>query len=232
MVAVGDRKEKDMIPNEKSQSLEHMVYLKLEDEILSGELARGASLGEVSISKRLGVSRTPVRGALHRLAEDGLVEITPNKGAVVVGISLDDLVDIYAIRKRLEGLASASAAKRITAGDLASLEKLVALSEFYISQNDIDSLRELDTEFHKIIYIASGNRLLGKTLIELHKKIKSYRRRSLAVSGRLVESAAEHKEILAAIREGDSERADTLTSIHIQKAIENIIEHAQSTQVD
>ena len=93
-----------MIIDERSPSLEQMVYAKLEEEILSGELKRGAPLGEIALSTRLGVSRTPVRGALHRLAEDGLVEIVPNKGAVVVGINTEDLVDIYAIRTRLEGL--------------------------------------------------------------------------------------------------------------------------------
>ncbi len=214
-----------MIINDKSSSLEQMVYLALEEEILSGKLKRGDSLGEVAISKRLGVSRTPVRGALQRLAEDGLVEQTPNKGAVVVGVNVEDLIDIYAIRKRLEGLASYSATQRITEEELKNLKGAVELADFYIAKNDIDNLRELDTEFHKIIYMASGNRLLGKTLTELHKKIKSYRRLSLSVNGRLKESAMEHREIYEAIKNGDAERADVLTSVHIQKAIENIIKH-------
>ena len=215
-----------MIIDERSPSLEQMVYAKLEEEILSGELKRGASLGEIALSTRLGVSRTPVRGALHRLAEDGLVEIVPNKGAVVVGINTEDLVDIYAIRMRLEGLASASCAKRISEKELKRLEESVDLADFYSSRQDVEHLRELDTDFHKIIYEASGNRLLAKTLTELHRKIKAYRKLSLTVSGRLSDTTKEHREIFEAIKNGDSERADELTSLHIQKAIDNIILHS------
>ena len=212
-----------MILEGKSPSLEEMVYAQLEDEILSGAFSGGESLTEKSLSERLGVSRTPVRGALHRLAEDGLVEISPNRGAVVVGINADDLVDIYSIRMRLEGLASSSAAKRISEEELKALSESVELAEFYIQRKDTEHLKELDTAFHSIIYKASGNRLLSKTLSELHKKIRAYRKLSMATPGRLEKTALEHREIYKAIAEGDSERADKLTSLHIERALENIL---------
>ena len=110
-----------MIVDVKSPSLEEMVYSRLEEEILTGELGAGTSLAEIALSKRLGVSRTPVRDALHRLAEEGLVEIVPNKGATVLGINVEDTVAIYKIRERLEGLASALAATRITEKEIDSL---------------------------------------------------------------------------------------------------------------
>ena len=157
-----------------------MVYSHLEEEILTGKLVSGEALGEIALAKRLGVSRTPVRGALHRLAEDGLVEINPNRGAMVVGINTDDLIDIYNIRMRLEGLASSLAAKRIAEDELKELSDSVELSEFYIKKRDTEHLKELDTAFHSIIYKASGSRMLAKTLSELHKKIKSYRKLSLS----------------------------------------------------
>lgn len=212
-----------MIIEGKSLSLEEMVYKQLEDEILSGKLAIGESLGEIALSKRLGVSRTPVRGALHRLAEDGIVEISPNKGAVVVGINQEDLVDIYNIRKRLEGLASACAAQRVSDEELMRLRHSVELAEFYISKRDTEHLKELDTEFHITIYKASGNRMLSKILSELHIKIKSYRKRSLLVPGRLEMSVLEHREILEAIEAKDAERADRLTSLHVERALENML---------
>ena len=86
-----------MIINETTKSLEEKVYLSLEEAILSGEYKRGDSLTEMSLCKKLGVSRTPVRSALHRLSEEGLIEILPNRGAIVVGMSDDDLADIYKI---------------------------------------------------------------------------------------------------------------------------------------
>ena len=98
-----------MIIDNKLLSLEERVYLELEDEILSGALPKGTALGEVALSERLGVSRTPVRSALHRLNEDGLVESVANRGSVVVGVTGEDIIDIYKIRIRLEGLASSVA---------------------------------------------------------------------------------------------------------------------------
>ncbi len=212
-----------MIVDDRSPSLEEMVFSKLEEEILSGELTRGEALGEIALSKRLGVSRTPVRGALHRLAEEGLVEILPNRGASVLGINIDDLVDIYNIRERLEGLASALAAKRATHDEIRRLTEAVELADFYISKNDTEHIKELDTVFHSIIYSASGSRFLSRTLSELHRKIKSYRKRSLSVPGRLEKTAEEHREILEAIKRGDAEEADRLTSDHIKCALNNMI---------
>lgn len=212
-----------MIVSNNAKSLEESVYLTLEEEILSGKLKKGESLTETSLSTRLGVSRTPLRAALHRLAEEGLIEVTPNRGAVVVGIGEEELVDIYKIRIRLEGLASAEAAKRINEEDLKRLRDSVELSEFYISKQDAEHLKELDSEFHSIIYKASGNRLLCKTLTELHRNIQFYRKRSLAVADRLEKSIAEHREILSAIERGDAEAADRLTSAHTEAALNNLL---------
>ena len=209
--------------NSKLLSLEERVFESLEEEILSGKLARGASLGEIALSERLGVSRTPVRAALARLAEDGLVESVANKGAVVVGITKEDLIDIYRIRMRLEGLASLYAAQKISPEALKILSDSVELSEFYINKKDTDKLKELDSEFHETIYRETGNRLLCKTLSELHRKIKTYRKLSLSVPGRLEKSVTEHREIYEAIARGDGELADRLTSLHIERAMENML---------
>ena len=212
-----------MIIDKRTASLEEQVTETLEAEILTGKLAAGASLTEQSLSVRLGVSRTPIRAALHTLAEEGLINLIPNKGAVVVGVTREDLIDIYRIRMRLEGLASALAAERISPEELATLRESVELAEFYIGKNDAEHLKELDTQFHAIIYRASGNRMLNKTLSELHRNITSYRKMSLAVPGRLERSVGEHREILAAIEERDAERADRLTSAHVEAALENML---------
>ena len=212
-----------MIVDNVAKSLEESVYYKLEEEILSGALKKGDTLAEISLSRRLGVSRTPVRGAMHRLAEEGLIEITPNKGAVVIGVNDEDLVNIYKIRMRLEGLASREAAERISGEDKARLSELVELSEFYLARNDLERLKELDSEFHNLIYRASGNRLLEKTLSELHRNIKTYRRLSLTVPERVILSVKEHREILSAILSGNKEEADRLTFLHIEAALSNLL---------
>lgn len=212
-----------MIINETAKSLEEKVYIALEDAILAGEYKRGDSLTEMSLCKKLGVSRTPVRSALHRLCEEGLIEIMPNRGAVVMGMSDDDLADIYKIRIKLEGLASAMAAKRMSGEEKAALTEAVELSEFYLSKGDVEKLKELDSTFHIIIYKASGNRMLCKILSELHRNIRSYRKLSLTVPGRLEKSIEEHKKILAAINSGDEKAAEEITSRHIENAMNNMI---------
>ena len=216
-----------MIVDTGAKSLEEQVFNSLEEEILTGKLKRGDTLTEISLSKRLGVSRTPLRGALHRLAEEGLVEITPNRGAVVVGVGKEELVDIYKIRMRLEGLASREAAARISEEDKEKLRDSVELSEFYIGKQDTEHLKELDSEFHNIIYRASGNRLLCKTLSELHRNIKVYRKLSLTVADRLEKSVEEHREILNAIIAGDADTADDLTFRHIEAALDNLLTAAE-----
>ena len=204
-------------------SLEERVFTVLEEEILTGKLARGTSLGEKALSLRLGVSRTPVRAALVRLTEDGLVRSVANKGAVVVGITSEDLIDIYKIRMRLEGLASSIAAEKISEEDLKNLLDSLELSEFYMNKKDAEKLKELDSEFHETIYKATGNRLLSKTLSELHRKIKAYRKLSFAVPGRLECSVKEQREIYEAIASHNAALADQLTSLHIERALENIL---------
>jgi len=212
-----------MIVDNTSKSLEESVYHQLEEEILTGALKPQESLGEIALSRRLGVSRTPIRGALHRLEREGLVEISPNRGAVVIGVSGEDLVDIYKIRMRLEGLASREAAAKISPAELSQLREATELSEFYIAKKDAEHLKELDTEFHSIIYRASGNRLLNTILSDLHRSIKAYRKLSLSVADRLEASTREHREILSAIERGDADEADRLTEEHIRSALDNLL---------
>ena len=212
-----------MIVDKKVYSLEESVYLRLEEEILSGYLKHGETLTENALANRLGVSRTPLRASLHRLAEEGLIDLVPNRGAVVIGIGDEELVDIYRIRMRLEGLASAEATRRISADDIKRLHDTLDLTDFYISRSDTENIKELDSEFHNIIFRASGNRFLCKTLTELHRNIRFYRKRSLAVTERLVKSSAEHREILSAIERGDAEEADRLTYLHVESALNNLL---------
>jgi DNA-binding GntR family transcriptional regulator len=205
-----------------SLTLEESVYLRLSEEILSGELTRGHALTESHLCSKYSASRTPVRAAIHKLAEEGLVECVPNRGAVVLGIDTTLLRDIYQIRMRLEGLSSFLAAERISDGELENLKNTVELAEFYLNKKDTENLRQLDSKFHEIIYRASGNRMLEKTLRELHRIIKFYRKKSLAVSDRLSKSVEEHREIFEAIKDKDAARADELTSRHIERAFQNI----------
>lgn len=204
-------------------SLETKVYDELSDAILSAKFKKGEALTENALSGMLGVSRTPVRSALHRLAEEGLVEVVPNRGAVVIGITQEDIIDIYRIRMRLEGLASAIAAEKMTVEGKKKLAETLELSEFYIKKQDTEHLKELDNAFHNLIFRATENRTLERILSDLHRNTKAYRKLSLSVPGRLQKTLEEHKGILEAILSGDAKKAEVLTSEHIEHALNNML---------
>lgn len=212
-----------MFQPDGASTLEEKVYNILEDQILSQKLRAGDSVTEMKLSKELGVSRTPVREALQRLDREGLIKLRPNKGAVVVGISERDLIDIYKIRMRLEGLAARIAAENADETLIRQLSDNIELTEFYMSKGNIEKLKDLDSDFHDIIYGYCQSRILGKTLSELHRYIVCYRKLSLSVKGRLERSLAEHREIVEAIKKGDAEGADSLMSAHVELALSNLL---------
>jgi len=212
-----------MFQQDGAASLEEKVYLSLEEQIISKKLRAGEAVTEMKLSRELGVSRTPVREALQRLDREGLIKLIPNKGAVVLGISEQDLIDIYKIRMRLEGLAARIAAEKTDPEFCRLLGDNVDLTGFYMDKGDIEKVKDLDSEFHDIIYRSCESRMLGKTLSELHRYIASYRKLSLAADGRIERSLAEHREIYDAIVKGDAAAADALTSEHVERALENLL---------
>ena len=210
-----------MIISGESISIEEKIYRALEEDILRGRLAGGEGLREMALAARFESSRTPVRSALHRLAEDGLVVLNANRGATVVGITDNDIDDIYAMRMRLEGLASRLAAERMTAAQKAELSSVVHLSEMYCESGDNAAGSEMDSRFHKMIYEASGSRHLCKTLSELHRNIKACRASAMCDSERARLSITEHHRILEAIIAGNGDEAERLTAVHIANALEH-----------
>ena len=141
---------------DNNPSIEERIYASLEEEILTGKLARGEQLKESALAQKYEASRTPVRAALTRLADDGLIELLANKGATVVGITPDDIADIYAMRMRLEGLAARLAAERMSDGDKKELSEVIDLYEFYTSRGNCEKREELDSAFHRAIFDASA----------------------------------------------------------------------------
>ena len=144
-----------MIVDKNVKSLEESVYQRLEEEILSGKLSRGETLTETSLTARLGASRTPVRAALHRLAEEGLVEISPNRGAVVMGVTAEDLVDIYKMRMRLEGLASREAAEKISEEDKADVKAAIEKLRETLKGGDTEAIKADTEALEKAFYALS-----------------------------------------------------------------------------
>ena len=206
----------------RSGSLADIVFDKLESDILSGKLPEGETLTEIRLSNELNVSRTPVREALRRLEQEKLIRES-GKGAVVLGISVGDLKDIYEIRSRIEGLAAYRCATLATDAELAELADIVDLQEFYTMKSNPDSMSSTDTEFHKKIYEMCGSEILSSMLSELHKKVQRYRKLSFESGSRAAAAQKEHRMILGALMNRDPELAERLSVEHILNAEKNIL---------
>ncbi|MCR4440842.1 MAG: GntR family transcriptional regulator [Peptococcaceae bacterium] len=206
-------------------SLRNKVFKYIKTQIITGQYGPGESLVESKLAEELGVSRTPIREAIRLLELEGLVEITPNKGAVVLGITKKDVEDIYAIRRLIEGLAARWGAKLITAHDKKEMEKIIDLMEFYAQRGDVDEVADLDNKFHEIIYEASGSKILKLTLCNLHQYVQLARLESLKKPSRISQTLAEHRAILDAFNEGDPDKAEAAVSHHVNMAYENIKRH-------
>ena len=203
--------------------LRRRVFAIIEEAILNGKYRPGESLTESRLAGELGVSRTPIREALTQLEHEGLVQLIPNKGALVTGISQKDIQDIYAIRMLIEGLAARWAAENISQDELRELQEAIDLEEFYTSKGDIERLMDLDSNFHQVIYRASKSRPLQYMLHTFHHSIQHARSQSIAAPGRARQALKEHKAILHAIRERDGDKAESLTAEHISNASLNLL---------
>lgn len=206
-------------------SLRYKVFKYIKNQIINGHYKPGESLVESKMAEELGVSRTPIREAIRLLELEGLVETTPNKGAVVLGISSKDVEDIYAIRCLVEGLAARWAAVHMSSIDKKEMQKIIDLMDFYSQKGDMDELAELDNRFHQIIYEASGSKILNLTLGNLHQYVQIARLESLKVPNRLDRTLAEHHAILNAFLEGSPEHAEAALSEHVRNAYLNIKSH-------
>ena len=205
----------------KMVSLADQVFDELEKKILSGAYARGELLTESRLSDELGVSRTPIREAFFRLSQEHLIDISP-KGAYVLGITDEDIRDIYEIRVRIEGLASRLAAEKITEEGVDELRKALDLQEFYTQKGDPDGIRNMDDSFHQTIYRLCSSPVLRYTLEPLHRRIIKYRRASISARTRAEHSLKEHLEILEAIARHDADAAEELTIRHIRNAMHKL----------
>jgi DNA-binding GntR family transcriptional regulator len=219
------REKEEKMEEYQDRSLRGRVFRKLREDILSGVYQERDELREITIGEELGVSRTPVREALRQLELEGLVEIIPNKGAYVTGISRKDVADIYKIRSMLEGMCARWATEYITGKQIEELEEVLLLSEFHLrkkSEGQAEQVTELDGKFHKILYAASNSRILEHVLSDFHKYVQMARAMSVGEKNRAEKSIQEHRQILEAIKKRDGELAEKLANRHIMNVMKNL----------
>ena len=205
----------------KNISLADQVFERLEADVLSGKYERGQVLIEMALCADMGVSRTPIREAAHRLAQEHLVELT-SKGITVLGVTDKDLSDIYDIRMRLEGMAAAFAAKNASDEQINEMKEALDLQEFYEGKKDPEHIRYMDSRFHDMLYAAADSIVLYDTLVPLHRKTQKFRKASVENKSRAEASLAEHRAILDAIAAHDEDAAEKAMKQHVTNAKNHI----------
>lgn len=192
------------------------VYERMREEIVSGELEAGIPLVETALATRYGTSRTPIREALQRLEQDGLVE-RADRGLRVRERSPEEILEIYEVRIILEAAAARAAAKRHTALDLMRL------------RGGHDNMRTVDSSdprvtasanrrFHETIWAASHNATLIDMLTRLNSHLTRYPATTLTYPGRWQRVLEEHEQLIAAIEAGDEAKAARIAEEHMTAA--------------
>lgn len=187
--------------------LDHLM-----DLIEAGELRPGSRLTETELAQRLGISRTPVREALHRLHAMGLAEHGPQRGLIIAHLSYDQLRQLFAVREGLEGMATRLAAEH------ASKAEVNLLREMVMTDRDLEDPVQLlarNKQLHRQIVQASHNQFMIEALNNLRVHLSLLPGSTYTTPGRQQEAQREHEEIVDAILQGDGDRAERAARQHI-----------------
>ena len=187
----------------------------LEEEIVTGKLAPGSRLDEVSLARRFGVSRTPIREALFELRSAGLVDIRPHRGATVARISPTRLLEMFEVMAELEGMCARLATRRLSDRERARLEEAHRACAEAAETGDLDAYYRRNEQFHEIIYDGCHNQFLSEQTRNLRRRLQAYRRLQLRVRDRLAASLREHGRIVEAILAGDEAGAEARLRDHV-----------------
>ncbi len=198
------------------QTTQESVADRIRTLILSGHLKPGQRIRQDEFASKLGVSRTPLREALHKLQSEGLITLSAHRGASVADFSMTDLQEIYSVRIALEGYAASLAAQRITDEDIDALEDILTKMELVLKQGDRLRLLEMNRKFHMGIYKAANQQRLYDLISNYFDLADIYRRLFVNLEP---EKLVKHREVLTSLRNRDSEAAELVTRSHLQKTL-------------
>ncbi len=189
---------------------------QLRDEIISGVYKPRERLIEMELSKKYNVSRTPIREALKHLESGGLIKVEPYHGAVIAEIDAGEIREIYEVRSIVEGAAAHSAAANMSPETLSLLEASIEQMELFAREKDTVKYAAENERFHRLIYNCSQNKVLVGVIDDLMERTAVFRRLSFRSAGNIRNAIKDHKALLEALRQGDAEKAQQLSSEHIR----------------
>jgi DNA-binding GntR family transcriptional regulator len=209
-------------------SLHEQVANRLRQMLVENRIAPGAKLNERELSERLQVSRTPLREALRMLAAEGLVELLPNRGAVVAQMSTQDVSDSFEVIAGLEAQAGELAAVRITPAALAEIRALHYEMLAAYTRRDLPTYYRLNATIHTHINAAAGNRVLTQTWATLNARLQSLRFRSNFDETKWQRAVGEHERMVELLATRDGPALGALMRQHLLNKREAVIELMRS----
>jgi DNA-binding GntR family transcriptional regulator len=201
------------MPISKANSQAHAAYQALKKKILTGFFTGSERLREIEVAELLEMGRTPVREALKRLEDEGLLTHESRRGLVVTTLDQQAVTELYAMREVLEAAAAAFAARHATDAEMANMASI--LQEQAAGADPV----ELNQQFHQAIYGAAHNRHLIRSLQALTDSTYLLGRSTLASKARAEIAGQEHADLLEAIRSRDEQRASNMARDHIRNAL-------------
>lgn len=208
------------LAEEDTLSLGERAYRRLRDSIVQGMLPPGRKISERSLATELGISAQPVREALRRLEQDGMVVTLPRRGTVVAEVGPAQLGELGRIRAALEGVACALAAERMLAAEIAAIAAILPRMKAGTEAADTESLDEANEEFHGIIHRATGNLFLMRSLASLRAYDHLGRHRAVGSTPRdMPKALAEHRGIVAALKRRDPALAEARMRHHVLRSL-------------
>lgn len=192
------------------------AYRRIREAIITLDLAPGSVISESELQSRLGFGRTPIREALRTLASERLIEVYPRRGMFVAGVDARDLRSVSEVREQLEPFAAQAAAERRSALQVAELDALIADLDALGPDPSHRALIELDQRIHRQVYACAHNDFLAAVLDEHYVHALRIWFLALDQVHNLPQAVAEHRAVLAAIRDGDPQRAAAAMAEHVR----------------
>jgi len=212
-------------PRKNGISVREKTYDYLKSNILSGRFVPGERLAEEHLAEELGVSRTPVREALHKLEQEGLIEPLESRGFCVPHDSPEEIEDLFDIRTVLEGYTLKIICERITDEQIEKLEEMIDKAEDALRRKRIDEVFQWNTQFHDTLHsLVADKRRFHSLIVNMRKYVLRYRKDTLQNLGAGKRAIDGHRQILLVLKLKDPELCERVMRIHIRQSKEDALQ--------
>ncbi|MBW1613186.1 MAG: GntR family transcriptional regulator [Deltaproteobacteria bacterium] len=215
----------------KKENLGNQAFEQIKQMIVRGEIPAGKRIIESELAESMGISRTPVREAVHKLGAEGFLKPLPKGGYVVRGLGISDIEETFEIRSILESFAAFLAANRHRHEEILPLEEKIEEFQRSLDNNDLKELARLNTEFHELLYALSRSQRLIKMIYNLRDEIYFLRKIILNSIDMARLSNKDHREIINAIEKRQAKTAEMLVRDHILRGKEFVINEIRKGNV-